>query len=78
MTPGFMYMSIQVQPVARSQTNLLLIGYINVDVLGDGGYLSTVTVAVDSGTTYYLFEENYWSPGPSIFTAVAIRSSTSE
>ena len=42
---------------------------IGYDDDGGAGYLSTVTVVVDSGETYYLFEENYWSPGPSIFTA---------
>ena len=65
-TRFYVYVDTSTAGAACDPANLVQIGY---DDDGGAGYLSTVTVVVDSGETYYLFEENFWSPGPSIFTA---------
>ena len=44
------------------------IGY-NDDIGGASGYLSSATVPVFEGETVYVLWDNYWSPGPSVFTA---------
>ena len=36
---------------------------------GGTGYLSVATVPVFEGDTVYVLWDNYWSPGPSVFTA---------
>ena len=70
-TRFYVYIDTSTAGGACDPANLLQIGY---DDDGGDGYLSTVTVVVDSGETYYLLEENYWSPGPSIFTATEFPS----
>ena len=43
------------------------IGY-NSSVYGDYGYLSSVTVVVDSGATYHIKWDTYYNPGPTLWT----------